>query len=121
MSRPRWSWLLAAACVCACATAHAQQAPEPPSGWTAKPPVHARRFIAVTANPHATDAAHAILARPSRDCTGNFFIDVRVLAEEGVTDFTPYSVDPAYEAVLDFFLEEPITPNVRKLAFHAGG
>ncbi|WP_363350010.1 NAD(P)-dependent oxidoreductase [Methylocystis echinoides] len=67
------------------------------------------------------DAAHAILTRPSRGGTGNFFIDVRVLAEEGVTDFTPYSVDPAYEAVLDFFLEEPITPNVRKLAFHAGG
>jgi citronellol/citronellal dehydrogenase len=66
------------------------------------------------------DAAHAILTRPSRACTGNFFIDVRVLAEEGVSDFTPYSVDPSQEAVLDFFLEEPITPNVRKLAFHAG-
>jgi citronellol/citronellal dehydrogenase len=66
------------------------------------------------------DAAHAILTRPSRDCTGNFFIDVRVLAEEGVSDFTPYSVDPAQDAVLDFFLEEPISPNVRKLAFHAG-
>jgi citronellol/citronellal dehydrogenase len=36
------------------------------------------------------DAAHAVLTRPSRDCTGNFFIDVRVLAEEGVSDFTPY-------------------------------
>jgi citronellol/citronellal dehydrogenase len=67
-----------------------------------------------------SDAAHAILTRPSRDCTGNFFIDVRVLAEEGVSDFTPYSVDPAQDAVLDFFLEEPISPNVRKLAFHAG-
>jgi citronellol/citronellal dehydrogenase len=66
------------------------------------------------------DAAHAILTRPARACTGNFFIDVRVLAEEGVSDFTPYSVDPSQEAVLDFFLEEPITPNVRKLAFHAG-
>jgi len=66
------------------------------------------------------DAAHAILTRPSRDCTGNFFIDVRVLAEEGVTDFTPYSVDPTQEAVLDFFLEEPITANVRRLAFHGG-
>jgi citronellol/citronellal dehydrogenase len=66
------------------------------------------------------DAAHAILTLPSKDCTGNFFIDVRVLAEEGVSDFTPYSVDPAQDAVLDFFLEEPISPNVRKLAFHAG-
>ncbi|MGE5388504.1 MAG: SDR family oxidoreductase [Hyphomicrobiales bacterium] len=66
------------------------------------------------------DAAHAILTRPSRNCTGNFFIDVRVLAEEGVTDISAYSVDPAYPAVLDFFLEEPISPNVVKSAFHAG-
>ena len=73
MSRPRWSWLLAA--VCACATAHAQQAPEPPSGWAAKPPVHARRFIAVTANPHATDAAHAILAR------GGSAVDAAIAAQ----------------------------------------
>jgi len=66
------------------------------------------------------DAAHAILTRPSRDCTGNFFVDVRVLAEEGVTDLLPYSVDPSVEAVLDFFLEEPISANVRKAAFHVG-
>ncbi|WP_442754943.1 SDR family oxidoreductase [Methylocystis sp. JAN1] len=66
------------------------------------------------------DAAHAILTRPSRGCTGNFFIDVRALAEEGVTDLLPYSVDPAQDAVLDFFLEEPISANVRKSAFHGG-
>ncbi|MBL1257654.1 NAD(P)-dependent oxidoreductase [Methylocystis sp. Sn-Cys] len=66
------------------------------------------------------DAAHAVLTRPSRACTGNFFIDVRVLAEEGVTDFSPYAVDPAYEAVLDFFLDEPISPRVQKSAFHGG-
>ncbi|WBJ99585.1 SDR family oxidoreductase [Methylocystis parvus] len=66
------------------------------------------------------DAAHAILTRPSRECTGNFFIDVRVLAQEGVTDFAAYSVDPGHEAVLDFFLEEPISANVRKSAFHGG-
>lgn len=66
------------------------------------------------------DAAHAILTRPARACTGNFFIDVRVLAEEGVRDVTSYSVDPSQEAVLDFFLEEPISANVRKSAFHAG-
>lgn len=66
------------------------------------------------------DAAHAILTRPSRDCTGNFFVDVRVLAEEGVSDLAPYSVDPSLDAVLDFFLEEPISANVRKSAFHPG-
>jgi citronellol/citronellal dehydrogenase len=36
------------------------------------------------------DAAHAVLTRLSRECTGNFFIDDEVLAEEGVTDFSGY-------------------------------
>ncbi len=36
------------------------------------------------------DSAHAILTRPSADCTGNFFIDDDVLAEEGVTDLSEY-------------------------------
>lgn len=36
------------------------------------------------------DAAHAILSRPSRGCTGNLFIDEDVLAEEGVTDLEGY-------------------------------
>ena len=37
------------------------------------------------------DAAHAILARPSRECTGNFFIDEEVLRAEGVSDFSRYA------------------------------
>lgn len=40
------------------------------------------------------DAAHAILCRDSRVCTGNFFLDDRVLTEEGVTDFSRYGGDP---------------------------
>lgn len=36
------------------------------------------------------DAAHAILTRQSRACTGNFFIDDEVLAEEGITDLSGY-------------------------------
>jgi citronellol/citronellal dehydrogenase len=36
------------------------------------------------------DAAHAILTRPSREATGNFYIDDEVLAEEGVTDLSRY-------------------------------
>jgi citronellol/citronellal dehydrogenase len=40
------------------------------------------------------DAAHAILCRDSRSCTGNFFIDETVLREEGVKDFKGYQVDP---------------------------
>lgn len=64
------------------------------------------------------DAAHAILTRPAASCSGNFFVDVRVLMEEGVIDFSAYAVDPRVDAVLDFFLEEPISANVRKSAFH---
>lgn len=36
------------------------------------------------------DSAHAILTRPASECTGNFFIDDEVLAEEGVTDLSGY-------------------------------
>jgi citronellol/citronellal dehydrogenase len=52
------------------------------------------------------DAAHAILARPSRECTGNFFIDEEVLAEEGVTDLERYRADPqGGELAVDLFLD----------------
>ena len=36
------------------------------------------------------DAAYAILTRPSQECTGQFFIDDQVLAEEGITDLSVY-------------------------------
>jgi citronellol/citronellal dehydrogenase len=38
-----------------------------------------------------SDAAYAILTRPSRECTGNFFLAEDVLAEEGVTDLSDYA------------------------------
>ena len=50
------------------------------------------------------DAAHAILVRPARECTANFYTDEQVLREEGVKDFTPYAVDPNQELLPDFFL-----------------
>jgi citronellol/citronellal dehydrogenase len=52
------------------------------------------------------DAAHAILVRPARDCTGNFFIDDDVLRSEGITDFAHYRYGDAKEEDLapDFFL-----------------
>ncbi len=50
------------------------------------------------------DAAHAILVRDSRACTGNFFIDDEVLAGEGVTDFDRYAVTPGAELLPDFFV-----------------
>ena len=40
------------------------------------------------------DAAYAILTKPSREFTGNFFIDEDVLQKEGVTDFAKYATVP---------------------------
>ena len=50
------------------------------------------------------DAAHVILTRDSRECTGNFFIDDDVLRESGVTNFDDYSVVPGAELRPDFFV-----------------
>jgi citronellol/citronellal dehydrogenase len=50
------------------------------------------------------DAAHAILTRPSKQCTGRLFIDDEVLAEEGITDLSIYGgVDG--ELQTDLFLD----------------
>ncbi|RST86445.1 NAD(P)-dependent oxidoreductase [Aquibium carbonis] len=54
------------------------------------------------------DAAHAILKRPSRDCTGNFFIDELVLREEGVTDFSGYAPDATGSLAADFFVPDEV-------------
>jgi citronellol/citronellal dehydrogenase len=53
------------------------------------------------------DAAHAVLTRPSRECSGRFFIDDEVLAEAGVTDLSRYRPEGALDAELmpDFFLD----------------
>ncbi len=51
------------------------------------------------------DAAHAILTRPSRECTGNFYIDDEVLESMGVTDLSRYAVDPDVQLSPDFFVE----------------
>lgn len=50
------------------------------------------------------DAAYHILSRPSETCTGNFFIDEEVLAEEGITDLEKYSVVPGGKLYTDLFL-----------------
>ena len=50
------------------------------------------------------DAAHAILIRESRQCSGNFFIDEAVLSAAGVSDFSPYAVDPQGRLMTDLFL-----------------
>ncbi|HEX9942306.1 MAG TPA: NAD(P)-dependent oxidoreductase [Thermoanaerobaculia bacterium] len=53
------------------------------------------------------DAAHVILTRDSRCCTGNFYIDEEVLREAGVTDFEKYAVAPGQPLHPDLFLGEP--------------
>ena len=54
------------------------------------------------------DAAHAILTRPSRDCTGNFFFDEVVLRAAGVADFEPYAYAPGEPLAPDFFVPEEV-------------
>jgi len=51
------------------------------------------------------DAAHAILCREARSCTGQFFIDEEVLRAEGVTDFDAYAASPGQPLMQDLFLD----------------
>jgi len=51
------------------------------------------------------DAAHAILRRDSRSCSGHLFIDEDVLREEGITDFDQYAMVPAGTLLTDLFLD----------------
>jgi citronellol/citronellal dehydrogenase len=50
------------------------------------------------------DAAHAILTRPSRECTGNFFIDEDVLRAAGHADLASYAISPGGELLPDLFV-----------------
>ena len=54
------------------------------------------------------DAAHSILIRDSKSCTGNFFIDELVLRDSGVTDFARYAHDPEGTLAADFFVPDAI-------------
>ena len=74
------------------ATAALQMIPGVDAGMGRKPEIMA-------------DAAHAVLTRDAKTCTGNFFIDEDVLREEGVTDFAPYAMDPSKELLPDLFLD----------------
>ena len=51
------------------------------------------------------DAAHWILTQPSRQVTGNFFLDDEVLARAGITDLSRYAVDPRQTLRKDIFLD----------------
>jgi citronellol/citronellal dehydrogenase len=52
------------------------------------------------------DAAHAILVRPSRQATGNFFLVEDVLAADGITDLSAYGyAGPEAELQTDIFVD----------------
>lgn len=56
------------------------------------------------------DAAYVILTRDARYFTGNFVIDEKILAEEGVRDFDQYACVPGSTFIPDFFLDEVDDP-----------
>ncbi len=67
------------------------------------------------------DAAHTIFLKDSKSFTGNFLIDDTFLAENGVTDFDRYRVDPTVDLAPDFFVpDEPKAPASLKKAGSPG-
>ena len=56
------------------------------------------------------DAAYAIFNKSSRQFTGRFVIDDSFLAENGVTDFERYRVDPTQTLAPDFFVPDDSAP-----------
>jgi citronellol/citronellal dehydrogenase len=52
------------------------------------------------------DAAHIIFCKPARTLTGQFLIDDTFLAENGVSDFEGYRVDPRQQLAVDFFVPD---------------
>ena len=53
------------------------------------------------------DAAHHVLTRPSRECTGRQLLCEDVLLEAGVTDLTPYAAAGANaELAVDLYVDE---------------
>ncbi len=57
-----------------------------------------------------SDAAYAVLTRPSRECTGNAFLCEDVLVEEGVTDFEPYAFTPGGQLQADLYVDDVDPP-----------
>jgi len=54
------------------------------------------------------DAAHAVLSKPARETTGNFFIDEEVLRAEGVSDFSVYAPGATGPLAADFFVPDAV-------------
>ena len=62
---------------------------------------HASRKPAIMA-----DAAHAILTSNSRNVTGNFFVDEKLLRMRGVTNFRQYAMHRFIPVLKDIFVDE---------------
>lgn len=50
------------------------------------------------------DAARLILQQPSKQCTGNFFVDEELLRSNGVDNFDNYAMEPGVNLLPDLFL-----------------
>jgi citronellol/citronellal dehydrogenase len=69
------------------------------------------------------DAAYAILTKRSRDFTGQFCIDDKVLYDSGVRDFEHYRVDASVPLMSDFFVpdDDVPPPGVTVMPLHSVG
>lgn len=67
------------------------------------------------------DAAHAILTKPSRKVTGNFFIDEEVLRAEGVADFAAYAPGATGPLAADFFVPDAVFERTDTKVVHSLG
>lgn len=56
------------------------------------------------------EAAYMVFNKPAKSFSGNFLIDDSFMAGEGVTDFTPYRVDPSVPLMPDFFVPADSKP-----------
>ncbi len=71
-----------------------------------------------------SDAAYLVFTRKAREFSGNFLIDDTFLFENGVTDFSPYLMDPTQPLLPDFFVPDegyPAPPGVEVLDVQLGG
>lgn len=60
------------------------------------------------------DAAHALVTRPAAGCTGHFYTDEAILAEEGVDDFAAYRLAARDEDLTpNFYLPDVPLPKIR--------
>ena len=60
------------------------------------------------------DAAHALVIRPAAECTGHFYTDEDILAEEGIDDLTGYRLAARDEDLTpNFYLPHVPLPRIR--------